>query len=75
MDPRAHLRAYVTKQGGIPKAAKALGVPYQTLRSVVKGWRGVSQDQAEAWSVASGGELVAEKLVWIRATLTEKKVA
>lgn len=75
MDPRVHLQAYITKHGGIPKAAKTLGVPYQTLRSVVKGWRGVSQDQAEAWSIASGGELVAEKLVWIRATLPEKNAA
>lgn len=68
MTPKDHLQAWITKQGGIPQAARALGIPYQTLYSVVSGWRGVSQEQARAWHVASGGSLDANTLVWIRPT-------
>ncbi len=66
MNPRDHLHAWIHKHGGTPQAARALRVPYQTLRSVVSGWRGVSHRQARDWHIASGGELDANTLVWIR---------
>lgn len=66
MEPRDHLRAYVQGQGGPAAAAAAIGVPLATLYGVLNGWRGVSRKQATAWAIATGGELKAEQLVWIR---------
>lgn len=79
MDPRDHLRIFVAQCGGsaadeagrrraISSAAARLGIPVQTLRGVLNGWRGVSRKQAIAWASASSGALDAERLVWIRPT-------
>lgn len=76
MDPRDTLKAYVVAQGGLPEAAKKLGMPYQTLRGIVSGWRGVSRNQARHMAIESGGELDAGQLIWIRPTKgVETKVA
>lgn len=71
MDPRDHLKAYVASQGGLPDAAKKLRMPYQTLRGIVAGWRGVSRKQARHMAIESGGALDAGQLVWIRPTKGE----
>lgn len=68
MEPRDHLKAFVIAKGGVAAAAAAIGAPAATLYSVLNGWRGVSRQQASQWAVASGGELAAEKLVWIKPT-------
>lgn len=68
MEPRDHLRAFVKRKGGATAAASAIGIPTATLYSVLNGWRGVSRQQATDWAVATGGELAAEKLIWIRPT-------
>lgn len=68
MDPRAHLTAYIERKGGVAAAARALGVPYQSLRGIAAGWRGISAGYAERLANNSSGELRADVLVWVRAT-------
>lgn len=68
MTPRDHLQKFIDAQGGIPAAAKALGMPYQTLRGIAKGWRGISHRQATRMAEASDGALDAETLIWVRPT-------
>lgn len=68
MEPRDHLRAFVKRKGGTAAAAAAIGIPQATLYGVLNGWRGVSRQQASDWSVATGGDLAADKLIWIRPT-------
>ena len=53
MDPRDHLKAYVVRKGGARAAAEAIGIPSQTLRGVLNGWRGVSRQQAQDWYARS----------------------
>lgn len=68
MTPRELLDQFIERKGGLGAAARALGVPYQSLRGIAKGWRGVSPDYARRLADNSGGELDADTLVWIRAT-------
>lgn len=68
MDGRHHLEAAIAQHGTIADAARAWGLPYQSLRGVVSGWRGVSRAQAAKWAAASKGELDPSLLVWIRKT-------
>lgn len=75
MDSRQHLEAAVARNGGIAEAARKWGIPYQSLRGVHSGWRGVSRKTAADWAAKSGGELDASLLVWIRATRKNKAAA
>lgn len=75
MDARQHLEAAVEKNGGIASAARKWGIPYQSLRGVVSGWRGVGRRTAATWAAKSNGELDASLLIWIRATRKESDAA
>ena len=68
MDPRNTLERYIKKVGGYEAAAAILGCAEITLRSVINGWRGVGKTMAEMWEEASGGQLLAKNMVWIKAT-------
>lgn len=73
MEPKQHLLDFIDRQGGIPAAANALSMPYQSLRSIVAGWRGVNKKRARVMAENSRGELDANVLVWIKATRKERK--
>lgn len=75
MTPRELLDQFIESKGGIAAAARALDVPYQSLRGIAKGWRGVSRDYAETLARKSGGELDADSLVWIKATRKQGRAA
>lgn len=68
MDHRQTLEKYIKKVGGYEAAAATLGCAEVTLRSVITGWRGVGKVMAETWEEASGGQLLAKNMVWIKAT-------
>ena len=73
MDGRQHLEAAIAKAGGIAEAARAWNIPYPSLYAVTRGYRGVSRKQASKWAAKSSGELIADLLVWIRATRQSKQ--
>lgn len=66
MDPRSPLLQYIDACGGKPQAAKVLDLPYSTLAAICNGTRGVGKDLARRLEEASGGQLNAQQLVWIR---------
>lgn len=68
MDGRQHLEAAISKHGSVAEAARKWGIPYPSLYAVKTGFRGVSRKQAAKWAALSHGELIADLLVWIRAT-------
>ena len=68
MSERDHLLQFVKHQGGVPKAASTLNIPYSTLASICNGYRGISKAMAKRIATASNGELKEELLVWIRST-------
>lgn len=67
MSPIEHLNAYIERHGGIAPAARKLNLPYPTLYAIHSGGRGISPRMAERIERASGGELLKERLVWVRA--------
>lgn len=75
MDGRQHLEAAIARHGTTADAARAWGIPYQSLRGVVSGWRGVSRAQAAKWAASANGELDASLLIWIRPTRQALKKA
>lgn len=64
MDGRAYLKKYVSKRG-LPASATALSIPYPTLAAICNGTRGISKGMAKRLAENSGGELDANKLVWV----------
>lgn len=70
MSPLEHLNAYIERHGGTGPAARRLSLPYPTLYAIRTGLRGISPRMAERIERASGGELLKERLVWVRAADT-----
>jgi hypothetical protein len=75
MDGRQHLEAAISKHGGIAQAARAWQIPYPTLYAVTRGYRGVSRRQAGLWEAKAGGDLIADRLIWIRATRAKARTS
>ena len=73
MDEREYLRSYLETLGTVPKAAERLGIPYPTLAGVLSGYKGVGRNLAERLEAASNHYLDANRLIWIRATRTQKR--
>ena len=66
MDARTYFLTYVERVGGRKAAAERLSVPYVTIASVCNGHRGIGKRLAERMQIASGGDLDASRLIWIK---------
>lgn len=66
MDARTYFLTFVERMGGRKAAALKLGIPYVTIASVCNGHRGIGKRLAERMHIASGGELDAARLIWVK---------
>jgi plasmid maintenance system antidote protein VapI len=70
MTPREYLNEYVDRNGGAPKVASKLRIPYSTLAAIINGQRGISAQMADRMHAADP-LIDRNQIVWVRSTKAE----